>query len=90
MQVFVIGKIDDIRRFKGDRYTRILTPAPDAYSRPQTIQIRSKGQLGQKGEEISVMATLGGYTRKSYKSEDPDTHETTMVTPVDMTLDAIE
>ena len=90
MQVCVIGKIDDIRRFKGDRYTRILTPAPDAYSRPQTIQIRSKGQLGQKGEEISVLGKLGGFTRKAFKSVDADTGEVSMVTPVDMTLDAIE
>jgi hypothetical protein len=90
MEVRIKGKIDASRRHGEHRYTRILTPAPDAYSRPQTIEVRSKGQLGARGEEVTVVATLGGYTRKPFKSTDKETGEITMVTPVDITLDAVE
>jgi len=90
MQVRITGKIDASRVFDKTRYTRILTPAPDAYSRPQTVEIRSKAALGNRGEEITVTATLGGYTRKPFKSVDKGTGEITMVTPVDLTLDAVE
>lgn len=90
MEVTVKGKIDAVRRHEQVRYTRILTPAPDAYSRPQVVEVRSKAQLGQRGDEITITAKLGGYTRKPFKTTDKETGEITMVTPVDMTLDAVE
>ena len=90
MQVTVKGKIDARRRHDKTNYTRIVTPAPDPYSRPQTIEIRSKGALGQVGDEVVVQAQLGGYTRKPFRMTDKETGETTMVTPVDLTLDAVE
>jgi hypothetical protein len=68
----------------------MITPAPDAYSRPSTIEVRSKNKLGEIGEEISVSCKLGGYTRKPYRITDKDTNETSMITPVDLTLEAIE
>lgn len=90
MQVHVKGRIDARRRHEKTTYTRILTPAPDAYSRPQTVEIRSKASLGQVGEEVTVLALLGGYTRKAFRSVDKETGEASMVTPVDLTLDAVE
>ena len=90
MQVVIRGRIDASRTHEKTRYTRIVTPAPDPYSRPQTVEIRSKGQLGSKGEEVTVLAQLGGFTRKPFRSTDKETGEVTMVTPVDLTLDAIE
>ena len=90
MQVTVKGRVDARRRHDKTTYTRIVTPAPDPYSRPQTIEVRSKGSLGQVGEEIVVQAVLGGYSRKPFRSTDKETGETTMVTPVDLTLDAVE
>lgn len=90
MEVIIKGKIDAKRRHDAVRYTRILTPAPDAYSRPQVVEVRSKGDLGQRGDEITVTCKLGGYTRKPFKSTDKETGEISMVTPVDMTLDAVE
>jgi hypothetical protein len=90
MQVLVRGRIDASRRYEQLRYTRIVTPAPDPYSRPQTVEIRSKSQLGQKGDEVQVLAQLGGFTRKAFRSTDKETGEQSMVIPVDMTLDAIE
>ncbi len=90
MLVTIKGKVDASRKHGAVRYTRIITPAPDAYSRPQTVEIRSKQQLGAREEEIVVTATLGGYTRKAFRSTDKETGETLMVTPVDLTLDAVE
>lgn len=90
MEVLVKGKIDAQRKHGQVRYTRILTPAPDAYSRPQTVEVRSKAQLGSTGDEITITAKLGGYARKPFRSIDKETGETSMVTPVDMTLDAVE
>lgn len=90
MQVTIKGRIDAARRHDKTTYTRIVTPAPDPYSRPQTVEVRSRQRLGQTGDEITVQAQLGGYTRKPFRSTDKETGETTMVTPVDLTLDAVE
>lgn len=90
MQVMVRGRIHASRTHEKTRYTRILTPAPDPYSRPQIVEIRSSSQLGAKGEEVAVLAQLGGYTRKPFRILDKETGETMTVTPVDHTLDAIE
>jgi hypothetical protein len=90
MQVVIAGRIDASRRYDGSTYTRILTPAPDAYSRPQVVQVRSKGRLGEKGEEITVRAQLGGFVRKAYKFTDKETGEVMTVTPVDHSLDLVE
>ena len=90
MQVLVVGRIDAVRRHEKTTYTRVTTPAPDPYSRPQTVEIRSKQRLGQPGDEVAQLATLGGYARKPFRSTDKETGETTMVTPVDHTVDAIE
>jgi len=90
MEVHIKGKIDAQRKHGQVRYTRVLTPAPDAYSRPQTIEVRSKGQLGSTGDEVAFTAKLGGYARKAYRATDKDTGETSMVTPVDLVLDVLE
>lgn len=90
MQVVIRGRIDAARRHDKTTYTRIVTPAPDPYSRPQTVEVRSRQRLGQTGDEITVQAQLGGYTRKPFRSTDKETGEVTMVTPVDLTLDAVE
>lgn len=90
MNVMVRGRVDASRRHEKTFYTRVVTPAPDPYSRPQTVEIRSKARLGQQGDEITVQAQLGGYTRKPFRSVDKETGEASMVTPVDLTLDAVE
>ncbi len=90
MQVTIKGKIDASRRHESKHYTRLITPSPDAYSRPQVVEIRSNQKLGQRDDEITVDCKLGGYTRKAYRATDKDTGETAMVTPVDLTLDALE
>lgn len=90
MQVAIRGRIDATRTHDKTRYTRIVTPAPDPYSRPQIVEVRSKSALGSRGEEVTVLAQLGGYTRKPFRTADKETGEMLTVTPVDLTLDAIE
>lgn len=90
MRVFVVGRIESSRSYEGKRYTHVLTPAPDAYSRPQLLEVRSKGKLGDKGDEISVSCVLGGFQRKAYQAKDAKTGEITTVIPVEHTLDLIE
>ena len=90
MRVLVKGRIEKSRTREGVRYTLVLTPAADAYSRPQLLEIRSKVKIGDAGEEISRFCTLGGYQRKAYQAKDKNTGEITTVVPVEHTLDLVE
>lgn len=90
MRVLVVGRIETSRTHEGRRYTHVMTPAADAYSRPQLLEIRSKAKLGDKGEEVSVNCLLGGYQRKAYQAKDKATGEIVTVVPVEHTLDLIE
>lgn len=90
MEVLIKGKIDASRKYESKHYTRLITPASDAYSRPQIVEVRSATKLGQRDEEVTVTCKLGGFTRKPYRYTDKETGETLMVTPVDLTLDAID
>lgn len=90
MQVLVRGRVETVRIHEATRFTQVLCPAADSYSRPQTVEIRSKQPLGPKGDEISQLCQLGGYTRKPFEFKDKSTGEIVKVVPVDMTLDAVE
>lgn len=90
MQVLVEGRIEYSSRFEGKTTSRIISPAADRYSRPAITAVRSKSSLGTAGDEVSVLCRLGGYTRKAFRATDKDTGEVKFVTPVNMTLDAIE
>ena len=90
MQVSIVGRVEGSKTFDGKRYTQVMTPAPDAYSRPQLVEIRSKAKLADKGEEVTVLCVLGGFQRKAYEVKDKSTGEVTKVVPVEMTLDLVE
>lgn len=90
MQCLIRGRIEHTSRYEGRVTTRVVTPAPDPYSKPQFVAIRSKSRLGVAGDEISVVCALGGYVRKAFKATDKETGEIVYVTPVDMTLDLVE
>lgn len=59
--VAIKGRIDSQRQYNGSFYAELTTPAPDAYSKPQVFQIRSKSQIGQNGQEVSIVCRLDGY-----------------------------
>lgn len=86
----IVGKIEAVRRYENKSYTRVICPAPDLYSKPSVVEIRSTGRLGVKDDEIDVNARLSGYTRKPYRVTDQGTGEQSTITPVDHTLDFIE
>lgn len=88
--VFVVGKVEAVRRYEGKFYTRVVSPAPDLYSQPSILEIRSKARLGAIDDELNIEARLGGYKRKAYRVTDKETGEQTNLIPVDMTLDAVE
>lgn len=90
MGVVVAGRIEISKTYEGKRYTQVMTPAADAYSRPQLVEIRSKTKLGEKGEEISCKCVLGGFQRKPYETKDKQTGEIVKVVPVEHTLDLDE
>jgi hypothetical protein len=90
MQVAISGRIEGSKTYEGKRYTQVMTPAADAYSRPQMVEVRSKSRLGDKGEEISCHCVLGGFQRKAYETKDKNTGEIVKVIPVEHTLDLVE
>ncbi len=90
MQVLVKGRIEAARRHNEARYTRIATPAPDPYSRPQIIEVRSKAPIGQKGDEVAITGKLGGYVGKPFRFTDKETGEIIQGQSVTMTLDLVE
>ena len=90
MEVLIKGRVEQRQRWEGKYITRVITPAQDAYSKPQIVSIRSKQPIGAVGDELTITCKLGGYTRKPYKSTDKESGDITYVTPVDMTLDAVE
>lgn len=90
MHVVISGRVEGSKTYEGKRYTQVMTPAADAYSRPQLVEIRSKVRLGEKGEEISCQCILGGFQRKAYETKDKQTGEIVKVIPVEHTLDLVE
>jgi hypothetical protein len=89
-RVYFVGRIEASKFHEGVHYTQVLTPAVDAYSRPQLLEVRSKRKMGQRGEEITFFALVGGYKRKSYQVKDKQTGEIVTVDPVEHTLDLVE
>lgn len=64
MQLSMRGKIDHTEFYNGNYITIITTPAPDAYSKPESFKLRSPNQLGAVGSEIAVTVSVRGYVRK--------------------------
>ena len=90
MRTMVVGRVEEVSRFEGMYYTRIVCPAEDEYSQPQMVKIRSKTRIGSREEIVTCKCRIGGYKRKPYKAVDKETGEQVFVNPVDMTLDLIE
>lgn len=90
LQVLVVGKVTRSRRFEQFFYTTVICPAPDPYSKPAVIEIRSKQRLGERDEEIRVTAELGGFEGRSYQVTDKETGERRTLIPVNHFLNAVE
>lgn len=87
--VLIAGKIESSRRFEGRHFTRIVMPAPDAYSSPSFVEVESVARLGDIGDEWKGIAVLSGY-RNEYKSTDKETGELRTVRGARNTLKVLE
>ena len=67
-QSFIRGRITDVNRNENGCYTRITLPAPDQYSSPQSIEVRSKSMLGKPQDDVSVRVSIAGF-RRGYKDK---------------------
>lgn len=89
-QCLIAGRLESFRRYEDSRISLVAIPAPDPYSRPGLVEIRSNSLLGQRGDDIQVLCKIGGYKRKAYEVVDKKTGESTTVVPVQNTFDAVE
>lgn len=75
-QGFISGKIDLTRKNKrSGYYVRLVLPAPDAYTSPQTVELESSQRLGEPGEDWSGYVHIGGY-RNEYDARDEEGEKT--------------
>lgn len=69
--------------------TIVKLPAPDEYTSPQTVELRSRIPLGEFGDTFSGKVRIGGYGR-SYQATDPETGEKRTVQTADNSLTVVE
>ncbi len=71
----VAGRIAASRRINGANGATFRTvlkqPAPDQYSSPSTIEVRSTERIGAVGDEVSIAVRIGGYSRSYRPKDDP-------------------
>lgn len=60
-QIFVQGRIEHVVKFEDKFEHIIVTPAPDAYSKPTLMRVNASSRLGQKGEEVKVLCAFNGW-----------------------------
>lgn len=83
-QAVIRGRIIEVKKTENGCYTALKLPAPDQYTSPQAVEIRSKRLLGRPEEDITVRVHVGGY-RRGYKDKMGEQQYATNVT-----LNAIE
>lgn len=57
------GRVLEVKRSENGCYTVLTLPAPDQYSSPQTVEIRSKAVFGRPSEDVTVRVAIGGFRR---------------------------
>lgn len=87
------GRISKVRRIKTNQGPLFLTivrlPAPDEYTSPQTVELRSVNRLGGEGEDWQGRVRIGGFGR-SYSVTDAETGEKVTVATADVNLTVVE
>lgn len=84
------GQITQIRADGDTIHHTIYLPIEGEYGRSETVQVRASRKLGELKQTVTVPTKIGGYSRKPYEGKDKDTGRAVMITPVTVTLDAIE
>lgn len=70
-QIFVQGRIEHVTKFNDKFEHIIITPAPDAYSKPSLMRVNATNRLGSKDEDVKVLCTYQGWAN-NYKNNDGD------------------
>lgn len=91
-QCLLSGRIASRRRVSTQNGVLFLTviklPAPDEFSNPQTVELRSEGPLGEPGETWRGKVQVGGYGR-SYAVDDEVTGRKVTVQTANVTLTVV-
>jgi hypothetical protein len=90
MVVQVVGKVLRVRRHELNTLTTIISPAPDAYSKPAVVEVRSKSRFADTEEEGTWTCRLGGYEGRAFRAVDRDSGESRSVIPVNLYLDLVQ
>jgi hypothetical protein len=70
-QIFVQGRIEHVTKFNDKFEHIIITPAPDAYSKPSLMRVNAESRLGSKDDDVKVLCTFNGWAN-NYKNGDGD------------------
>lgn len=66
-QARIAGRINGVRSAStasGKMFFSLLKlPAPDAYTSPATVEVRSGERIGSPGDEVSILVSIGGFAR---------------------------
>jgi len=89
-QSILRGRVNTTRKAEEFFYTEVTLPAPDEYSPPATVEIRSKKRIGQAGDTVECLVSCGGYRGKSFTYTDKDTGERFSRRPVVNAYYAVE
>jgi len=91
--IVIAGRIRSKRRINTQNgplhLTFVTLPAPDEFSSPSTVELRSNSPLGDAGNDVRVKCRIGGRVR-SYNKTDPETGESTKGQICNMDLTVIE
>jgi hypothetical protein len=60
-QIMIVGRIQHVSRFEGTFDHIIITPAPDAYSKPSVCRVSSSHKLGDVGEDLKCLCAYNGW-----------------------------
>lgn len=92
-QVLIRGRILSRRSITTQQgklwLTLVAMPAPDPYSHPATVEVKSDKALGQSQDDVEVLCRLGG-SRRTFQVTDKETGERLTVATADNSLTAVE
>lgn len=89
-QSLLRGRVNTIRKAEECYFTEVTLPAPDEYSQPAIVEIRSRKRIGQAGDTVECLTACGGYRGKSFVYTDKETGERSNRRPVVNSYVAIE
>jgi len=66
-QMMVSGRIEAVDEYEDSYYSIVITPAPDAFSQPSTLKIKSRRKIGKAGEDVMQLVQWNGWLKRGEK-----------------------